>query len=77
MFTTAKHVCLSFDSRLESKRTTLWRLMLVTKSMFDWDLCALIDVEMRLNFVTFCHDLAVKGYTSGDGKAWKMSIFLD
>jgi hypothetical protein len=75
MFTTTKHFRpSSFDSQLKS---TLWRSMLVTKSMFDWDLCALIDVEMRLNFVTFCHDLAVKGYTSGDGKAWKMSIFLD
>jgi hypothetical protein len=35
--------------------------MLVTKSMFAKGLCALIDVEMWLNFVTFCHDLAAWG----------------
>jgi hypothetical protein len=29
----------------------------VTKSMFAKGLCALIDGQMWLNFVTFCHDL--------------------
>jgi hypothetical protein len=54
MFTTAKHVCLSsFDRQLKSKRTALWRSMLVTKSMFAKGLCALINVGMWLNFVTF------------------------
>jgi hypothetical protein len=69
MFTTAKHVCLSsFDSQLESKLATLWRLLLVTKSMFAKGLCALIDVEMWLNFVMFCHDLALKGGPCENGK---------
>jgi hypothetical protein len=35
--------------------------MLVTKSMFAKGFYALINVGMWLNFVTFCHDLAVKG----------------
>jgi hypothetical protein len=34
---------------------------LVTKSMFANVLCASVNVEMGLNFVTFCHDLALKG----------------
>jgi hypothetical protein len=62
MFTTTKHIRLApFDSQLESKLAALWRLMLVTKSIFVKGLCALINVEMWLNFVTFCHDLALKG----------------
>jgi hypothetical protein len=78
MFTTARIVRLSFlDSQPKSKLSALLRSMLVTKSMFARGFLASINVEMWLNFVTFCHDLALRGYTSRWGKTWKMSIFLD